>query len=202
MVENPPTEQCSPTEAEGPVSPLLQLKHAVDGGAPSSSTAAPTPVAMEVDKDEFDVIVSEQQKLRKFVPESLRMPWERGFAGLVLNPRSNVLPMERLRESSRSAKAMDINVDPPSEQKVEAQVKSSFVLKDRTRLPWDKAQEEEREKVLAGWQLATAEAGRYSSEAERRTSPGRRLCKEEEWHTASQAECHDVIHQVGLCKRS
>ena len=79
------------------------------------------------------------------------MPWERGFAGMVLNPRGNVLPLECLKESSRSAKAIDIKVDLPSESRDETTVKPSFVLKEGTKLPWDRAQTEEREtKFLLG----------------------------------------------------
>lgn len=152
-----PTEQYTPTAVgdgdESIMSPLMQLKRMVDGEAASSSRSELPPVAMQVDKDEYDMILSEQQKLRKFVPESIRMPWERGFAGLVLNRQVNIIPLECLKESSRSAKFMEVQVDPPGEPQVATQVKSSFVSKERTRLPWDRAQTEEGDKVLAGWQV-------------------------------------------------
>lgn len=34
---------------------------------------------MEIEKDEYGMITSESQKLKKFIPETLKMPWERGF---------------------------------------------------------------------------------------------------------------------------
>lgn len=41
-------------------------------------------------------------------------------------------------------------------------IQPSFVIKDRDRLPWDRAQTEERGKLLTGWQVVIAEAGDHS----------------------------------------
>ena len=64
-------------------------------------------MAMEVDKDEYNMIGSESQKLKQYIPDTLRMPWEKGFAGVVLTGKAGVLPLECLQEGGRSAKAMD-----------------------------------------------------------------------------------------------
>ena len=163
-----PTEMYSPhsTEAveEKPmeVSPLLQLKRMVDSAQATSSSTATTTKEEEVSTDEFGMIKNEQQKLRKFIPEHLKMPWERGFAGVVLNQGGNILPLECLRESTRSAKAMDVEVDQPGKPPEPEKLMPSFVIKESGKLPWDRAQTEERDKVLTGWMVVIAEAGRHS----------------------------------------
>lgn len=60
-----PTEMYSPTElpegAGEQVSPLMQLKRMVDAEMASSSKAEPAQVAMDIEKDEFNMIVSESE---------------------------------------------------------------------------------------------------------------------------------------------
>ena len=90
------------------------------------------------------------------------MPWEKGFAGVVLTGKSGVLPLECLQESGRSAKVMELEVEVEAQQKEEVKVKPSHTTKDSMRLPWARAQAEERDKVLAGWMVVIAEAGRHS----------------------------------------
>ena len=144
------------------VSPLLKLKQAVDAAAASSSTAGPPDVHMEIDKDEYGIIESERQKLKRFVPESLRMPWERGFAGVVLGGADKHLQVSSLMESTRSAKFMEIEVEKKKVESSEVKIKPSFVIKDKERLPWDRAQSEERDRLLTGWKVVIAEAGDHS----------------------------------------
>ena len=160
-----PTEIFADEQPDGQgegVSPLLKLKQAVDAAAASSSTAGPPDVHMKIDKDEYGMIESERQKLKKFVPESLRMPWERGFAGVVLGGADKHLQVSSLMESTRSAKFMEIEIEKKKVESSEVKIKPSFVIKDKERLPWDRAQSEERDRLLTGWKVVIAEAGDHS----------------------------------------
>lgn len=123
----------------------------VDSARATSSSTATATKEEEVNADELGMIQNEQQKLRKFIPEHLKIPWERGFAGVVLNQGVNILPLECLRESTRSAKAMDIEVDPPSKPQEPSKLQPSFVIKESGKLPW-----------VTGWLVVIAEAGRHS----------------------------------------
>ena len=106
-----PTEKFSPTELQEDdnqvVSPLMKLKELVEKQNTVTSSAGESSMAMEVDKDEYNMIGSESQKLKQYIPDTLRMPWEKGFAGVVLTGKAGVLPLECLQEGGRSAKAMD-----------------------------------------------------------------------------------------------
>ena len=161
-----PTEKFSPTELQEDdnqvVSPLMKLKELVEKQSTVTSSAGESSMAMEVDKDEYNMIGSESQKLKQYIPDTLRMPWEKGFAGVVLTGKAGVLPLECLQEGGRSAKAMDIEVDVEVQQKEEVKLKTSHTTKDSVRLPWARAQAEERDKVLAGWMVVIAEAGKHS----------------------------------------
>ena len=53
---------------------------------------------MEIEKDKYGVIENERQKLKRFIPESLRMPWERGFAGVVLGGGDRLLQVSSLMD--------------------------------------------------------------------------------------------------------
>ena len=116
-----PTEKFSPTELQEDdnqvVSPLMKLKELVEKQSTVTSSAGESSMAMEVDKDEYNMIGSESQKLKQYIPDTLRMPWEKGFAGVVLTGKAGVLPLECLQEGGRSAKAMDIEVDVEVQQK-------------------------------------------------------------------------------------
>ena len=124
-----PTEKFSPTELQEEdnqvVSPLMKLKKLVEKKNSASSSVDESAVAMVVNKDEYNMIGSESQKLKQFVPDTLRMPWEKGFAGVVLSGKSGILPLECLQESGRSAKAMEIEVEVKTQQKEETKVKPS-----------------------------------------------------------------------------
>ena len=146
----------SPTEIFGDEQPdghgeevnPLKLKQAADAAAASSSTAGPPEAHMEIDKDEYGMVESERRKLKRFIPESLRMPWERGFAGVVLGGADRHLQVSSLMEATRSAKFMEIEFEKKKVEPSEVKIKPSFVIKDKERLPWDRAQSEERERLL------------------------------------------------------
>ena len=163
-----PTEVCSLHSSEAheeeteDISPLLRLKRMIDGTQAGPSKAVPTLEEKAIDWDEYGMIPNEQHKLKKFIPEHLQMPWERGFAGAVLNQKVEILPLECLKESTRSAKSMKVEVEPAAQSLEPPKIKPSFAFKESGRMPWDRAQAEERDKVLTGWQVVIAEAGRHS----------------------------------------
>lgn len=151
-----PTEMYSATEPPDDkpeeVSPLMKLRQLVDSTTASSSRPA-SEQTMDVQRDEYGVITSESQKLKRFVPEPLKMPWERGYAAVVLGKPDRLMPLDMLMDSGRSAKFMDIQVEPKNEEVKDVKVNPSFVVKGGTQLPWERAQSEERDKALTGWQV-------------------------------------------------
>ena len=148
-----PTEVCSLYSSEAheeeteDISPSPRLKRMIDGTQAGPSKAVPTFEEKAIDWDEYGMIPNEQHKLKKFVPEHLKMPWERGFAGAVLNQKVEILPLESLKESTRSAKSMKVEVEPAAQSQEPPKIKPSFAFKESGRMPWDRAQ---------------AEAGRHS----------------------------------------
>lgn len=159
-----PTEMYSATEPpeDKPVevSPLMKLGNWWNlRRRPLRRRRVRRSLYMEVEKDEYDMITSESQKLKRFIPESLKMSWERGYVAVVLGKPDRLMPMDVLMESARSAKFMDVQVETKSEVIKDVKVNPSFVVKGSAQLSWDRAQSEERDKVLAGWHVVIAEAG-------------------------------------------
>eukprot|EP00435_Cladocopium_sp_Y103_P016654 s1417_g4.t1 len=105
--------------------------------------------------------ISEMTKLKPHIPDCLRMPWERGFAGLVLGKSPDVLMLP----NSSSMKAAALMDDEPEEQEVNADspldlfVRSGFKPLSKDREPWKDAESDERAKLMAGWMVVIHEAG-------------------------------------------
>lgn len=57
---------------------------------------------------------------------------------------------------------MDIQLEEKDVAEVDTKLQPSFKVRGGAKLPWDRAQKDERDKVLMGWQVVVAEAGEYS----------------------------------------
>eukprot|EP00913_Durusdinium_trenchii_P016909 g15897.t1 len=111
--------------------------------------------------DEYEMGRSEVQKLKFHVTGELKMPWEKGFAGLVLERKSSVLETKFLDEKTRAPHAIQVDGEvQPEIKKVEDAWKMvpSFKLDGGQKMPWSKAMETEREKVMEGWKIVIDEA--------------------------------------------
>ena len=115
----------------------------------------------EVNLNIHDMGTSEIQKLKAHVPMELKMPWERGFAGLVLKGSASVMETAFLDEDNWRPHAMlqdDVEVHGQKEDPGELKLKPSFKLDGRQKMPWAQALETERAKVLEGWKIVIDEA--------------------------------------------
>ena len=108
-----------------------------------------------------DMGTSEIQKLKAHVPMELKMPWERGFAGLVLKGGASVMETAFLDEDNWRPHAMlqdDVEVRGQEKDTGGSKLKPSFKLDGRQKMPWAQALETERAKVLEGWKIVIDEA--------------------------------------------
>ena len=129
------------------MSPLEALKKLVENMKETKN--AETPVAGDpIMCDEYEMGRSEVQKLKFHVPGELKMKWEKGFAGLVLERKSSIMETKFLDEKTRAPHAIQVDEDvQPEIKKVEEAWKMvpSFKLDGSHRMPWSKAMETERE---------------------------------------------------------
>ena len=142
------------------MSPLEALKKLVENMKETKNAEAPA-AGDPIMCDEYEMGRSEVQKLKFHVPGELKMPWEKGFAGLVLERKSSVMETRFLDEKTRAPHAIRIDEDVQREiKKVEDAWKMvpSFKLDGSQRMPWSKAMETEREKVMEGWKIVIDEA--------------------------------------------
>ena len=142
------------------LSPLEALKKFVENMKETKNAEALTP-GEPVLCDEYEMGRSEVQKLKFHVTGELKMPWEKGFAGLVLERKSSVLETKFLDEKTRAPHAIQVDGEvQPEIKKVEDAWKMvpSFKLDGGQKMPWSKAMETEREKVMEGWKIVIDEA--------------------------------------------
>eukprot|EP00913_Durusdinium_trenchii_P000697 g649.t1 len=155
-------DSASEGEQEKP-SPLEVLKRMVEDRDKKRKAEA------EASLDIHDMGTSEVQKLKAHVPMELKMPWERGFAGLVLKGGTSVMETAFLDEDKWRPHAMlqdDVEVRGQGEDPVELKLKPSFKPDGRQKMPWAQALETERAKVFEGWKIVIDEA-RHSCAAAR-----------------------------------
>lgn len=104
---------------------------------------------------------SEVQKLKYHVPGAMKMPWERGFAGLVLKKDSSVMETSFLDDCKMKSIAMQVDegAAQAQQEKIEpVQLTLSHKIDGSQKMPWARALETEREKVLEGWKIVIDEA--------------------------------------------
>ncbi|CAL1136231.1 unnamed protein product [Cladocopium goreaui] len=105
--------------------------------------------------------LSEKLKLKPHIPDCLKMPWERGFAGLVLGKAPEVMEMPNLSAMKAALMVEEEIVEPKEDDKMPADVfvRSGFKPLDRERKAWQQAEADERTKLMAGWMVVIHEAG-------------------------------------------
>ena len=105
--------------------------------------------------------LSEKLKLKPHIPDCLKMPWERGFAGLVLGKAPEVMRMPNLSAMKSALMVEEEIVEPKEDDKMPADVfvRSGFKPLDRERKAWQQAETDERSKLMAGWMVVIHEAG-------------------------------------------
>ena len=87
------------------MSPLEALRKLVENMKETKNAETP-PAGGPVVCDEYEMGRSEVQKLKFHVPGELKMPWEKGFAGLVLERKSSIMETKFLDEKTRAPHAI------------------------------------------------------------------------------------------------
>ena len=130
-------------------SPLEALKKLAEQAWPQKRVAI-----QESGGSAEDMIQSEMKKLKYKYPHELKMPWEKGFAGLVLQTDSQVMKAPCLSKEGTKAWAMEqgeIEAKSGSSKDEKLEIQASFKKSDRVRMPWDQAEANDRQKVFSGW---------------------------------------------------
>ena len=157
-----PTEVVEGSDEEmAVVSPLEALKQLVQ------QTRAVKREAEVVHRKEDDagcpdeMIQSELKKLKYKFLQELKMPWEKGFAGLVLQQGSQVMKAPFMDKNNTKAWAVehaDVEMKKAEEKVSELDIQASFKKSDRVRRPWAQSEADDRQKALAGWMAIIDEA--------------------------------------------
>ena len=162
-----PTEVVEDSDVEMVVeSPLEALKNLVQQAWPLKRAADPG--CPQASGSSEEMIQSEMKKLKHKFPQELKMPWEKGFAGLVLQHDSQVMEntfmnkentktgaMEQVDEVAKSSSAKDDTTE----------ILVSSKRSDRVRPPWAQAEADDRQKVLGGWLVVIDEARNFCKAA-------------------------------------
>ena len=127
----------SNSEPEIQVSPWEALRQLV-AGMKQEKKKESTPAENQLESDAHGMGLTEVQKLKFKVPKELKMPWETGFAGLVLGRKQDV-ETGFLNESTRQPHAIQAVPEVKVEDEamdVGTKVNPSFKIETKSRMPW------------------------------------------------------------------
>lgn len=157
-----PTEVVNESAAEEmdremPVSPLMALKRLVEENQTKKGKKATAESEVLEGKMELTAIESEANKLTNKEPQNLLLPCERGFAGVVLGNKPQVLNVKYFDANEWNASMMEGAAE-ENEEPPDRLVRASEMVGRREH------HGQLRKRMIAGWMVVISEANKCVAE--------------------------------------